>query len=58
MHGFCNFVRSRDARVTDAEIENLVFANLGLSLKAVREKLADCRRGVAQTVHGFIDHGI
>lgn len=46
MHGFCNFVRSRDAGVTDAEIENLVFANLSLSLKAVREKLADCRRAL------------
>ena len=58
VHGLRNLVGGRDAGVADAEVENLVFADLGLALKTVREQLANCRRGVAQTVHGFVDHGV
>ena len=46
-----------DTGVADAEIEHLVFADLGFALHTVGEQLANGRRGIAQTVHAFIDHG-
>ncbi len=52
----CHLCRSRNAGIADAEIEHLVFTDLGLTLKTVGEQLANSRRGVAQAVHGFVDH--